>query len=87
MKSKPLLACLAVKPSLLSAVMLLSACAGSRAVVAPGPAEAPAVEAAPAQAKSAGGLALPFIHDDYARAVAEAKQRELPLFVDVWTTW
>ena len=31
--------------------------------------------------------ALPFIEDDYARAVAEAKQRKLPIFVDAWAPW
>jgi hypothetical protein len=30
---------------------------------------------------------LPFIEDDYARAVAEAKSRGLPLFVDTWAPW
>jgi tetratricopeptide (TPR) repeat protein len=30
---------------------------------------------------------LPFIHDDYPRALAEAKQRSKPLFVDAWATW
>ena len=31
--------------------------------------------------------ALPFIRDDYGRARAEATQRKLPLFVDVWAPW
>jgi hypothetical protein len=30
---------------------------------------------------------LPFIEDNYAKARAEAKQRKLPLFVDVWAPW
>ena len=30
---------------------------------------------------------LPFINDDFAKALAEAKQRNLPLFVDVWAPW
>jgi len=30
---------------------------------------------------------LPFIRDDYARARAEATQRKLPMFVDVWAPW
>ncbi len=30
---------------------------------------------------------LPFIHDDYPRALAEAKQRNKPLFVDAWAPW
>jgi len=30
---------------------------------------------------------LPFINDDFEKAMAEAKQRNLPLFVDVWAPW
>ncbi|HTO92285.1 MAG TPA: hypothetical protein VMJ70_14235 [Candidatus Sulfotelmatobacter sp.] len=30
---------------------------------------------------------LPIINDDYARARAEATQRHLPLFVEVWAPW
>ncbi len=30
---------------------------------------------------------LPFIHDDYPKAIAEAKRRGKPLFVDAWATW
>jgi thiol-disulfide isomerase/thioredoxin len=30
---------------------------------------------------------VPFIEDDYARALAEAKRRDLPLFVDAWAPW
>jgi thiol-disulfide isomerase/thioredoxin len=31
--------------------------------------------------------ALPFIHDDYPRALAEAKRTGRPLFVDAWAPW
>lgn len=30
---------------------------------------------------------LPFIHDDYPKALAEAKAKKKPLFVDAWATW
>jgi thioredoxin-like negative regulator of GroEL len=30
---------------------------------------------------------LPFIRDDYPKALAEAKARKLPLFVEVWAPW
>jgi hypothetical protein len=30
---------------------------------------------------------LPFIEDDYAQALAQAGQRNLPLFVEVWAPW
>ena len=33
----------------------------------------------------AGGL--PFIEDDYPKAIAEAKSKHLPLFVDSWAPW
>ena len=31
--------------------------------------------------------ALPFIEDDYAKALSEARQRNLPLFVEVSAPW
>ena len=30
---------------------------------------------------------LPFIEDDYTRALAEARSRKLPLFVESWAPW
>ena len=30
---------------------------------------------------------LPVINDDYARAHAEASQRKVPIFVEVWAPW
>jgi hypothetical protein len=30
---------------------------------------------------------LPFVQDDYVHALAEAKARQLPLFVDGWAPW
>ena len=30
---------------------------------------------------------LPFIADDYARALAEARARKVPLFVESWAPW
>jgi len=30
---------------------------------------------------------LPFIKDDYAKALAEAKQRHVPIFVECWAPW
>lgn len=35
-------------------------------------------------AKSTG---LPWISDDYASALGEAKQRKLPIFVECWAPW
>lgn len=30
---------------------------------------------------------LPFINDDFQNALGQAKQRNIPLFVDVWAPW
>ena len=30
---------------------------------------------------------LPFINDDFQKAIEQAKQRKLPLFVEVWAPW
>ena len=30
---------------------------------------------------------LPFIEDDYAKAVARAKAKDLPIFVEAWAPW
>ena len=35
----------------------------------------------------AGAHVLPFIEDDYGKALAEARAKKLPVFVDVWTPW
>ncbi len=40
---------------------------------------------AAAPATAAG--TLPFIPDDYARALADARARNVPLVVDVWAPW
>lgn len=30
---------------------------------------------------------LPFVQDDYDKAVAEARAKNVPLFVEVWAPW
>jgi len=30
---------------------------------------------------------LPFIADDYARGIAEARARKVPLFIESWAPW
>ena len=31
--------------------------------------------------------ALPFIEDDYTKALARARTKNLPIFVDAWAPW
>ena len=31
--------------------------------------------------------ALPFVADDYAKALAEARAQKLPLFLEAWAPW
>ncbi len=40
-----------------------------------------------AAATEAPHEALPFIEDDYPRALGEATRNKLPLFVDAWAPW
>ena len=39
---------------------------------------------APVAVATAG---LPFIQDNYGAALSEAKQRNVPIFVEVWAPW
>ena len=32
-------------------------------------------------------MALPFIENDYAKALARARTNNLPIFVDAWAPW
>jgi hypothetical protein len=41
---------------------------------------------APSAPLLAGG-SLPFVEDDYGRALAEARARKLPLFIESWAPW
>jgi len=46
-----------------------------------------ALPAMAAHAKPESKSVLPFIEDDYAKALAEAKASKKPIFVDVWAPW
>jgi hypothetical protein len=45
---------------------------------------ATALSASPAPAARP---ALPFIDDDYPKALAEARAKKLPIFVEAWAPW
>ena len=75
-------------------LVALTGCATSEAGVRP---EVRAARGAPEKPgkpekgeKAGNGEAaetLPFIHDDYARALADAKRTKRPIFVDAWAPW
>ena len=64
-------------PAALVSLLAASCAAGSS--VAGAPADSAALSV------SAGHL--PFIEDDYGRAMVEARARHVPIFVDVWAPW
>jgi hypothetical protein len=74
-----------MRPFLPAVPLLALACA--LAVASAAPARA-AAGAKPAPSLSAGPrMVLPFIRDDYTRALAEARARKLPLFIEAWAPW
>lgn len=44
-------------------------------------------EAETSSAEAISAPVLPFIADDYPRALAEAKDKRLPLFIESWAPW
>jgi thioredoxin-like negative regulator of GroEL len=60
--------------------LALGGCAGSGTEQAPPPRVAQA-------SGDAHGEVLPFLHDDFPRALAKAKEEKKPLFVDTWAPW
>ncbi|HLT29527.1 MAG TPA: thioredoxin family protein [Myxococcaceae bacterium] len=79
MRSRSLLTLLA--PLALMGLAGCSSCANKTREASP-PADASAeVRAAAAEAP------VPFIHDDYPAALAEARKRGVPLFIDFWAPW
>ena len=54
------------------------------AQAAPAPKPRPAKAAAKAAERKP---AVPFIEDDYGRALALAKERKLPVFIEGWAPW
>lgn len=68
-------------PRLVSALVALSTLATLAT-----PDAAPTV-AHGAPSVAAGHAVLPFIADDYTRAVAEARARKVPLFIEAWAPW
>lgn len=62
--------------------------AGALGSAASAPVAAPAAPAARAGSRaSAWRPVLPFIEDDYARALHEARARGIPIFIEAWAPW
>jgi tetratricopeptide (TPR) repeat protein len=70
-------------PALLHLVFCgaVAACGGSART------SAPATTAAPATAEPPKKTDVPWVHDDFAGALATAKRENKPLFVDAWALW
>jgi hypothetical protein len=47
---------------------------------------APKAAATTAKAPTAK-MVLPFIDDDYSKALNEARQKKIPIFIDNWAPW
>ena len=62
--------------------LALSGAATASAATARTPAAPSAAAAAPH-----ASMVLPFIDGDYAKAIAEARARKVPLFVEAWAPW
>lgn len=43
--------------------------------------------AGPAEIHGSQNGGLPFISDDYPKALAEARARKLPIFIEAWAPW
>ena len=63
-------------------VLLLAPAAGFQATAAP--AKAPHSTAAVARPHAS---VLPFLENDYSKAVATARARKVPIFVEAWAPW
>ena len=72
-------------PALLLAALIASA---SNAASTTAPAKsAPANAVTTKSATPAWKPAVPFIEDDFGRALALAKERKLPVFIEGWAPW
>jgi hypothetical protein len=75
-------------PRMLRSIMI-AALVASLAPGAAGAATTSAKPAAPAAkvASAPDARVVPFIADDYTKAVAEARARKVPLFIEAWAPW
>jgi hypothetical protein len=38
-------------------------------------------------ARTASGASLPWVEDDYSKAVTQARAKNVPIFVEAWAPW
>ena len=80
-----------MRHSLIAAVSLtlvgLPVLAAGAPVPAAGSSGSAARQTVVAQPSAAAREALPFISDDYPGALAEARSKKLPIFVESWAPW
>ncbi len=59
------------------------------AASAAAPASAAAAKRSPAHAahKAPAHGVLPWVEDDYAKALSAAKAKDVPIFVEIWAPW
>lgn len=81
-KASPALASVA-----LAALSLAALACGPSDGVARRDVRSPSTSSASRNEANEANEALPFVHDDYARALAEAKKSKRPIFVDAWAPW
>jgi hypothetical protein len=65
----------------------LAALGTTAPVPAPASADAPAAPVSLRARATPAREVLPFIEDDYARALAEARARGKPIFIEAWAPW
>jgi hypothetical protein len=70
---------------LTAALATLASTGAARAATAP--ATAPTAHAAVAHLISHSHEAVPFVADDYAGALAAARAKRVPIFVEAWAPW
>jgi hypothetical protein len=73
-----------MRPPIAALLLALAVALAAPAAAAP---VRPASAAKPKSAAAAPQFALPFIQNDYTRALAEARARKVPLFIEAWAPW
>jgi hypothetical protein len=71
----------------LAAAALIVLLAGPSAAATPATKPTAAKPAGAGKASAQPAMVMPWIEDDYAKAISEAKARKVPIFVESWAPW